>query len=731
MNWRNVKLILAREVRDQLRDRRTLFMIAVLPLLLYPLLGMSLFQILQFRRDHATRVLVVGEPELPGLPALLEKNRFARDLFPERDPAARDLLEVTSAESQGPIEARREMQEGGYDVVVYFPRDFGDRLQAFRQRLMADRSSGADPPADKEVPPINIYSNKAQEKSEIAHRRVFEVLEHWRELVGRQNLLDSQLPATAARPFELEVVDLAGQDQQKAVIWAKMLPFVLFLWALTGAFYPAVDLCAGEKERGTLETLLSSPAQRSEIVWGKLLTIILFSIATAVLNMASLGITGSMVMSQIPNLGPPPLAALGWLLVALVPMAALFSALCLALAAFARSTKEGQYYLMPLVLVTMPLTILPMSPGVELNFGNALIPITGMVLLLRTVLEGEYAQALPYVPIAAGVTLLCCLLAIRWAADQFNTESVLFRESERWDINLWFKHLLRDRDETPSVSEAVFCGVLILIIRFFMSFALRAPGSFRDFAVLAITTELVVIATPALMMTVMLTRSPAKTLLLRMPPLLAVPAAAVLAIVMHPLVHGLADLVKKLYPISETLQKQLEQMVGKPDNVWLALLAIAIVPAICEELAFRGFILSGLRHLGHKWRAIAVSSLFFGITHAIFQQSIVACLLGAVIGYLAVQTGSLLPGIAFHMLNNTLAVVGSDLFARVDRGGRWLHWFVENSEKGLVFHTPMLIASALVSAAVLLWFRRLPYARSAEESLQEAIEQQSAQAVPG
>ena len=117
--------------------------------------------------------------------------------------------------------------------------------------------------------------------------------------------------------------------------------------------------------------------------------------------------------------------------VALLPIAALFSALCLALAAFARSTKEGQCYLMPLLMLTMPLVILPMAPGVELNVGNSLIPVTGIVLLLRSVLEGDYWQAAQYSPIVAAVTLAACLMAIRWAIEQFNSEAVLFRESER------------------------------------------------------------------------------------------------------------------------------------------------------------------------------------------------------------------------------------------------------------------------------------------------------------
>ena len=82
-------------------------------------------------------------------------------------------------------------------------------------------------------------------------------------------------------------------------MWSKILPVMLLLWAMTGAFYPAVDLCAGEKERGTLETLLSSPAERSEIVLGKLLTVMLFSMATAVLNLLSMGVTGWLILAAV------------------------------------------------------------------------------------------------------------------------------------------------------------------------------------------------------------------------------------------------------------------------------------------------------------------------------------------------------------------------------------------------------------------------------------------------
>ena len=245
--------------------------------------------------------------------------------------------------------------------MLVFPPDFAARLILFRsdlgtaqsettspEPLSAEPAAAGQASADDDRPTSALYHNSARETSQIARLRVDDVLAEWRQKIGEENLRQSHLPTTAARPFRVLDEDLAEGGHRQIALWSKILPFVLLLWALTGAFYPAVDLCAGEKERGTLETLLSSPAERSEIVWGKLLTVMLFSIATAVLNLLSMGLTGGFVVRHMPEFGPPPLLAIVWLLIALVPVSALFSGLCLALAALARSSKEGQYYLMPL-----------------------------------------------------------------------------------------------------------------------------------------------------------------------------------------------------------------------------------------------------------------------------------------------------------------------------------------------------------------------------------------------
>ncbi len=733
MNWSNVKLILTRELRDQARDRRTIFMIAVLPILLYPLLGMSMFQIAQFMEQKASRVLVAGATGLVGredLPPLLDpenNGRFDVTLF--ADLGQERLLDVVlysdePARRPDPSEdvvqaVRLLVREGQFDGAVVVPPELPERLAEFRRAIEAGETAPRP-----EIKPEIVYST-ANEKSQIAFARLYPVMNRWVQAVGETNLKAAGIPAGAARPVDVGAADVAGETKFKgAAIWSKVLPIVLLLWAMTGAFYPAIDLCAGEKERGTLETLLSSPAERTEIVLGKLLTVMVFSIATAGLNLLSMGLTGWLLLSRMPNLGSPPVESILWLALALVPVSALYSALCLALAAFAKSTKEGQYYLMPLLLITMPLVLIPMTPAAELDLGNALVPVTGIVLLLRNLLEGAYWESLRYLPVVTLVTLACCAASVRWAVEQFNSEAVLFRESERLDPVLWIKHVFRDRQTTPTVSAAVVCAVSILMLKFIVELVASQTATFRDFAIQAVLLQIAVILTPALILSFGLTTSPAQTLRLRRPRWMAIPAALLLALLLHPAINGLRTVVMELYPIREDLMAQLQglQAMFTAPPLWQALAVMAMVPAICEELAFRGFVLSGFRHLGRKWRAILFSAVFFGMAHGLLQQSIVAFVVGVVIGYIAVQTGSIWPCMVFHLVNNSLGV----LIARVtpelqSQYPILLKLFGRDGESGALYSWPVVLVTGLLSLALVAWFSLQPIVKSPEELRREEL----------
>lgn len=754
MRWKNVRLILAREIRDQLRDRRTLFMVVVLPLLLYPLLALSILQVSQFIQDRPTTVWVIGARNLDGLPALVDGDRFAGSLFDGLSDAR--LLELhfdlEQPERGGPepdrvAEARRRVESGEYDAALCFPPDFADRLDVLRRQLAGEMPRAAasreqDGPsatpataAMTEVPePIIVYS-RARERSLIAFARLHGVLRRWIERVGDDNLAVGGLPARAAKPFSLETVNVAEDNAMLgAATWAKILPMLLVLWAMTGAFYPAVDLCAGEKERGTLEALLSSPALRGEIVVGKLLTVMLFSALTAALNLLALGLTGYAALGRLPGFSLPSPVAAVWLGLALAPMAALFGALSLALAAFARSTKEAQYYLMPLMMLTMPLVLLPQSPGVELSLGTSLIPISGVVLLLRSAMEGGFAPALRLAPVVACVTLGSCVLAVRWAIEQFNSESVLFRESERLDARLWLRHAWRQRQSTPGVAAAAGCAAVILLARFYIGTTLSPPRGLASMVGATAFVQLVVIALPAVAMTFLLARSATKTLQLRRPAWPAVPAAMLLAVLLHPLVATAQRAVVALYPPGEAAAAwlgQWQEWIGAA-TLWQKVafvFVLSLVPAVCEELAFRGFILSGFRRLGSKWRAIGYSALVFGFAHGVLQQSLVASLVGVVIGYLVIQSGSILPGMAYHAVHNAIPL------ATVLVGGEWVErlasarMVVERQAGEYAFTPWVVVASALAAAYVLRWFARQDYARTPEELRHEALHHRRPEAV--
>jgi sodium transport system permease protein len=764
MSWRNVRLIYLREIRDQLRDRRTLFMIAVLPLLLYPLLGMSVFQLRQFLRESEPKVLVIGSEALAEsgeLPPLFRDGRFAAELFDDPTAAARLHVEFVNGASEAApasdhdpaieralASAEQRLKAGDVQLVLHFPADFGERLQALRARV-ASRAGVAE----ASVPSPQLFFNSGKEISRMAHVQVDAALNAWKTQIINDNLAASRVPANVAKPFELKPRDVAERHQQQALVWSKILPFVLFIWALTGAFYPAVDLCAGEKERGTLETLLSSPALRSEIVWGKLLTVMTFSGATALLNLASIGVTARHVISQLNDLPGrevgtglelPPMMSVLWLAIALVPMSALFSALCLACAAFARSTKEGQYYLMPLLLVIMPLMMLPMAPGAELDLGNSLIPVSGVVLLLRSLVQGDYAEAMRYLVPVCAVTFVCCLLAIRWAVYQFNQESVLFRESERLDLRRWIVHLVRDRRDTPSLAEAFFGVVLIYVVQFFTNLAIGAhppqSPSFRYFALILFISQVVCIALPALLMTLFLAGKPLKTLLLdRAPNAAAVGMALLLAVLLHPVGLQLVHWIRELYPIRPEALAGMEAFARLMQTApwpWLPYVLVMVLPAICEELAFRGYVLSGLRHLGSKWWAIGLSAVFFGIAHTmVIQQSMSAAALGLVLGYLAVQTGSLVPCMVFHLAYNGLMFVALKLPEWAQQHPALGSLFHQPAADEIVYNWPVVVACALAAMAVLAWFNRLPYQATREEQISDARARQPhpslAGSVPG
>ncbi len=698
-----IAAIFRREMLDVLRDRRTVFMMIIFPMMLYPLIGVVISQLLISYQESARRVVVVNAADLPPEPPLLnpEKTGFARELF--ADPEDSSKLDVILADPDSPWsdETRRGemLRDGQADVVVLVPRGLTERIS---------EGKAAD---------LEIVYNSSDDRGKLAYRRVSELVSQWTEQVLVRRLKSDNKPTDYATPVKERVRDVATASESNAQLWSRMLPFILVLMSLTGAFYPAIDLCAGEKERGTMETLLISPARRTEIVLAKFLTILCSSLVTAGMNLISLGLTSRQFIGQIgeqskvagggsspfQGLAMPTTGTIMMTFLVLIPIAAFLSAICLALAVMARSTKEGQYYLTPVLMAAFPLTYMTLVPGVELTPFYSLIPLTGTCLLLKTMLAGRMDQALPFVVPVLIPTIAYAWMALRWAVSQFESESVLFREAERFDMKSWFLWQLRNRKDRPTADQAALCFVLMLMAGWFLgpmiASAVSTDGELTGWS--TILTQISVIAMPPVLLALALSRNPRAVLRLK-PPFdrrylwlgLAFPIA------LNPLITELFAVVDQLFPMSDTMKKIFGGLTSK-DSLALSLLAVAVAPGICEELAFRGWIFSGLRTGNRAWPTILISSVLFGVMHVLlsaYQQFFHATVLGVVLGLLALRSGSLWPGVVMHIVNNGMAVI----FA----------WWVKKSpgSAGLLFsdlngpryHWP-LVAIAIAATAYLTW----------------------------
>lgn len=755
-------------------------MVVVLPLLLYPVLGIGMAEMALVFREQARTVVVLGSENLPD-PQLIDGQHFAKEWFSSGDdPKKLDVVsdadesrgqestekeDTSNAKPNDPkVERNRHLLDVAKQVVFKLeqqkewqdentenseeegasknlsPEELTARQEQQRElsQLLSDEievvivipkgfRENIENPTDDDYARPQVIHNKAKQKSVIAYRRVDNVLRNWERQILERRLTTADLPPKWTRPVAAEAVDVSIKSQIAASAWSTIFPAILILMAVTGAFYPAVDIAAGEKERGTMETLLICPARRSEIVLGKFFTVLLFSMTTAILNLVSMGFTGKFMfgmgggnaLRQMGSLDFPSWGALAWVLILLVPIAMLFSALSLALATFARSSKEGQYYLTPLLTVTMGLAMFCLSPAVELTPFLSVLPVIGPTLLLKELLASPGAtEPLTFAAPVLATSIIYSLLALWWAIDQFAREDILFREAERFEIKLWIRHLLRDKEDFPTFGEALSCFAFIMFLQFgaisFLGDAIRSalPGEKgTQMMKILMVQQIALIASPALFMGVILTKSVVKTFRLRLPDWKILVAAGALPVILHPIILELASFLgKHFFPALD--EKMLEELAAISDPnqpLWLVVAAFALAPAICEEVAFRGFILSGFAKTGRFGIAIVLSSLAFGIMHLIPQQVFNATLLGMLIGLIAIKSRSLYPGILFHFVNNALSVLhqrkGEQVISWVDANS--LNLWAAGVDGQLRYNWPTLIACAIVAALIIRWIYRI------------------------
>ena len=394
-----------KELLELVRDRKTLFFIIALPLLVFPVIfGLMGFVVANAAIEEQQKVLnyvVINEQQAP---------EFSDAIFYHRDFKKVDIALI---DEQAIYQA---IANQSLDVVIKISEDHSEKREHFAQDKWQVYYNGASQLSAVRKKVRDVF-NRYLKKSRAQH------LTH----LGLTELQFNQLE----KPVTLEMVDTADERESFGEQLGGMLPYLLIVLCLTGAMYPAIDIGAGEKERGTLETLLLTPISRFSIVLGKFFTVMTTGIITALIAVFSLvfwsyiigEIAGIEVVKRIlTSVGTIDLVLI---LMMLVPVSAIFAALLLAISIYARSFKEAQNYMGPMSMLGFFPVMVAMLPGIELNEKWSLVPISNVALAIKEILKGtiDY-NMLVYIFIS---TLIFAILSILFCVHWFNKETVLFR----------------------------------------------------------------------------------------------------------------------------------------------------------------------------------------------------------------------------------------------------------------------------------------------------------------
>lgn len=394
-----------KELVELLRDKKTLFFIVALPMIIFPvlfgLIGLLGSQVVMKEQEKVMRYVLINENVSP---------EFSDKLFYHSDFKKVDL-ELTTKD-----EIRTAIKNDKVDIVIELNVDF---ISQFEQ----SKSS-----------PWKLYYNSSNIFG-MTKSKVNSVLQGFaiflQEKMAKKLGLDEDKLLAFKKPITVEELDTADDRESFGDKIGGFIPYILIPLCLTGAMYPAIDLGAGEKERGTIETLLLTPISRLSLVLGKFFCISTTAIMTALITIFSM-IFWSFIIGSIMDVSlvSDILKAVSWfdyalIILLLVPIAATFSALLLAISIYAKSYKEAQNYMGPLSIFVIFPVIVAMMPGIGLNLGWSLVPISNVALAIKELLKGtiDYSYLFPIFASTGVFTLISVIFCVHW----FNKESVLFR----------------------------------------------------------------------------------------------------------------------------------------------------------------------------------------------------------------------------------------------------------------------------------------------------------------
>lgn len=667
LNTAIVRTLFRSELRQFLRDRRTLLLSIILPILVMPIMFFAArtMEARQQKRLLNTRFLYA----VSGDRAAEAREIVALGLSARARQAGPALLveEIPSKNPEADLQARK------IHVHLESISVEEEARQAAEKKRLAETgpSSGNSRPApqakeptpeERHLPLIRVKFKSNEEESREGGSHIQDLLNLARGARRDALLAEKGFPLPPSQVVVVEAVDVARPEQVSGAWLGRFLVLMVAFLVLTGGSVVAIDTVAGEKERGTLETLLATGAGRIEIVTAKQLLVLAVGIAITALQVVNLLVYAGFGLIPLPEAFKVTITVPGavFLLLLLVPVAAVFSSALLWVSAIAKSYKEAQLYMTPLILGGLVPGLAGMMPGIRLRSAMVVVPVANAAIGCKEVLAGIFD--VPFLLIATAVNLAAAYWVARAGARALTSERLIVGS----EIPL---------PETGAGAELFRRNVLrwfllIWVVMFAVATNVPALSGFRSQILFNIG---LLFLGGSLLMLWRYRLNWRETLSLRAPHpvawmavLVGAPAGMLAAVG----VFKLADLV---LPVP---QKMLEA-VGQglfPEEIplWQMVFFLCLMPGFGEEVAFRGLLLHGLSRRFKPLTLCLVVGLIFGLFHVVLFRIIPTAFLGVMLSAVVVLTGSIFPAMVWHALNNGMGLLAQKAGMNpADLGASW------------------------------------------------------------
>jgi sodium transport system permease protein len=675
-----------KELRESLRDRRTIVTLVLMPILVYPLLSMALQRLIigNATKAEAESAYVIGTQDeqtaikVRDLLSDLEEVQQSGTTSPIKVLRSDEKKKNTPLEKSDPTDAADSVGPStpakvGFNIVIVERISLTKALSDSQVDLAVSQLDVAETEVRRGKAisyQLQVDFRQGDLRSETAisdFRKAMQLInDHQAELLLKR--IDERLS-----PMVRMNANGIGSPVDPTTSIVGVIPLVLILMTITGAVYPAIDLTAGERERGTMEALIATPAPRFALLLSKYVAVVSVAILTALANLFATWITLS-----FGGLGQAIFGKNGfsiWILVQILPLlaifAAFFSAILLALCSFARSFKEAQAYLIPVMLISLGPGLVTLMPNVEFTTLLGIVPLVNILLLSRDIMTGQSSLVPAFAAVFSTIIYAGATLVV--ASRLFGAEAATSGSQESWSELLGRPKKLR---LSPTLGElAIFLAALFPI--FFVMSNVGGMLELRGAVAMFFNAVLLLVLFMLLPLAYAWYRRLDTTHTFRLR-LFGNPGEAASIQNLRSLGYfvsvillsaGLWMVAFEAYLMFEnwSLASQLseEERTKLKETFldipfWIILLTGAVAPAIAEEFFFRGFVLSAFTTKLTPSRSVLFTALLFGFFHVIagnilsLEKFLPTMILGVSVGYVAIKSNSLWPGILLHALHNAL-----------------------------------------------------------------------------